>query len=97
MLRQGVAHLEMRLRPQPPAPLDPPDHLVGRGLTLQNLSVFIGVSVIQSASGFIVGAYDMVDAASAEAAYRGVFAFLGGATLVATLLYLPIKDVKPRG
>jgi len=28
-----------------------PDHLVGRGLTVQNLSAFLGVAVLQSASG----------------------------------------------
>lgn len=73
-----------------------PDHLVGRGLTLQNLSVFLGVFVIQSASGVIVGAFEAAGAAAPEIAYRAVFGFLAAATLIGVLLYLPIGDVRPR-
>ena len=70
--------------------------LVGRGLTLQNLSVFLGVFVIQSASGVIVGAFEAAGAAAPEIAYRAVFGFLAAATLIGVLLYLPIGDVRPR-
>ena len=34
-----------------------PDRLIGRGLTLQNLSVMLGVFVLQAIAGVIVGAF----------------------------------------
>lgn len=73
-----------------------PDHLVGRGLTLQNLANFLGVFVVQSVSGFIVGAFAEVGGSAPEAAYRTVFGFLAAVTLVALLAYLPVRDVRPR-
>jgi predicted MFS family arabinose efflux permease len=73
-----------------------PDHLVGRGLTLQNVAVFLGVFVIQSLSGVIVGAFDGVGGAAPEAAYRAVFGFLAAMLLAGTLVYLRVRDVRPR-
>lgn len=73
-----------------------PDHLVGRGLTLQNLAVFLGVFVIQSVSGFIVGGFTETGAAAPEAAYRWVFGFLALVTLAALAIYLRADDVPTR-
>lgn len=80
-----------------------PDRLVGRGLTLQNLAVFLGVFAIQSLSGVIVGAFDPVGGsggsaggAAPEIAYRAVFGFLAAATLIGVAVYLRIGDVRPR-
>ena len=70
-----------------------PDHLVGRGLTVQNTAAFVGVFVMQWASGIIIGAFG--DAGDPALPYRLVFAFLGGSTLVALLVYLRIEDAKP--
>ena len=72
-----------------------PDHLVGRGLTLQNLAVFLGVFTIQSASGLIVGQFDDGTAGAPEAAYRAVFGFLALATLLALAIYLRCRNVRP--
>jgi len=70
-----------------------PEHLVGRGLTVQN-SVAIGaVFLMQWASGAIVERF--ADAADPAYAYRVVFGFLGVATLAALLVYLRIEDAKP--
>ena len=73
-----------------------PDHLVGRGLTFQNVSVFVGVSVMQWASGAILSRMDVGTGTLPEAAYRDVFAFLAVVTLLAALLYAPIRDVVTR-
>lgn len=71
-----------------------PYHLVGRGLTLQNLAVFLGVFVIQSITGFIVGSFADTSHAAPEAAYRAVFGFLAVITLGAVLIYLRADDVR---
>jgi MFS family permease len=73
-----------------------PDHLVGRGLTVQNLWAFVGVAVLQSASGMIVGALSDAAGAAGEGAYRAVFGFLAAVTLVGVMLYLPVRDVQPK-
>ena len=74
-----------------------PDHLVGRGLTVQNLSAFLGVAVLQSASGVIVGGSSDTSGAAGEGAYRAVFGFLAAVMLVGLMLYLPVRDVQPQG
>ena len=72
-----------------------PDHLVGRGLTLQNVAVFVGVATMQSATGVIVGAFaEAGEAAAPDIAYRSAFAFLALMIVVSLVLYLPVRDVK---
>jgi len=71
-----------------------PNHLVGRGLTMQNLSVFLGVAVVQSASGVIIGQFSE-DGVAGEFAYRMFFGFLAGVVLLGLLLYLQARDVRP--
>jgi predicted MFS family arabinose efflux permease len=69
----------------------PPD-LVGRGLTLQNLAVFVGVFVMQALSGFIVGAFGSPGGTAPEAAYRAVFGVLAVVTGAALLIYLRCEE-----
>ena len=70
-----------------------PEHLVGRGLTVQN-SVAIGaVFLMQWISGIIVERF--ADAADPAFAYRVVFGFLGAITVLALLVYLRVEDAKP--
>ena len=69
-----------------------PDHLIGRGLTFQNLAVFMGVAVIQSASGLIVGGFDHVDGRSPEIAYRWIFAFLAVLLVAAAAIFAKARD-----
>ena len=73
-----------------------PDHLVGRGLTLQNVAVFFGVATMQSATGFIVGRFTEVGEAAPDVAYRSVFGFLALMIVISLLLYLPVRDVEVR-
>jgi hypothetical protein len=60
---------------------------------VQNTAAFIGVFVMQWASGYIIGAFR--DAGDPALPYRVVFAFLGASTLVALLVYLRIEDARP--
>jgi hypothetical protein len=71
-----------------------PSNLVGRGLTMQNLSVFLGVAVVQSVSGVIIGQFS-TDGVAGEFAYRMFFGFLAGVVLLGLLLYVPARDVRP--
>ncbi len=72
-----------------------PSHLVGRGLTLQNLAVFVGVFVLQALSGLIVGRFGVAGGAAPEVAYRAVFGFLAAMTTLALAIYLRADDVRP--
>jgi predicted MFS family arabinose efflux permease len=73
-----------------------PDHLVGRGLTVQNLSAFLGVAVLQSASGVIIGEFSDASGGARAGAYRAVFCFLAAVVLVGVMIYLPVRDVQPK-
>lgn len=69
-----------------------PDHLIGRGLTFQNLSVFLGVAVIQSVSGLIVGGFDRGGGQSPEIAYRWIFGFLAVLLIAAAAIFANAKE-----
>ena len=69
-----------------------PDHLIGRGLTFQNLAVFLGVAAIQSASGLIIGGWDASSGPSPEIAYRWIFTFLAALLVVAAAIFSFAKD-----
>ena len=71
-----------------------PDHLVGRGLTLQNVAVFFGVATMQSVTGLIIGSFTEIGAAAPDIAYRSVFGFLALMIVISLLLYLPVRDIK---
>jgi MFS family permease len=72
------------------------DHLVGRALTTVNCVIFVGVGIIQVATGFIVGAFPTsAGGAAPEIAYRAVFAFLALVVLVALLFYIRTEDAPP--
>lgn len=70
-----------------------PEHLVGRGLTVQNTVAIGAVFLMQWASGAIVERF--ADVSDPAYAYRIVFGFLAAATLAALLVYMRIEDAKP--
>ena len=72
-----------------------PDRLMGRGMTLLNLSIMVGVALAQIATGMIVGAFVPDGAAAPEAAYRAVFAFVALTMAAGLVFYLPLADVRP--
>ena len=71
-----------------------PDHLVGRGLTLQNVAVFFGAATMQSTTGLIVGRFTEIGEAAPDVAYRSVFGFLALMIVMSVLLYLPARDIR---
>lgn len=74
-----------------------PDHLIGRGMTFQNLAVFLGVFAFQAATGVIVGWFETdAGGAAPELAYRCVYAFLAVCTVLALFFYRQTSDVRPR-
>ncbi|MDE0176144.1 MAG: MFS transporter [Defluviicoccus sp.] len=74
-----------------------PDRLIGRGLTLQNLSVMLGVFVIQALTGVIVGSFGPEGSEAPEIAYRAAFGFLALSLAAGLAFYARIADVSPRG
>ena len=69
-----------------------PDHLIGRGLTFQNLAVFLGVATLQSASGLIVGGWASSSSPTPEIAYRWIFIFLAVLLIIAASIFSLAKD-----
>lgn len=72
-----------------------PDRLMGRGMTLLNLSIMVGVALAQITTGVIVGAFVPDGAAAPEAAYRAVFAFVALTMAAGLAFYLPLADIRP--
>lgn len=66
-----------------------PPHLVGRGVTLMNLFGIGGVGVMQFATGRL---HEQMSGGAVTAPYTAVFALLGGALLIGTLIYLFSRD-----
>jgi len=74
-----------------------PDRLIGRGIATLNTSVMLGVAVMQTLSGLIIGAFEpLAGGARSEMAYRSLFGFLTVILLVAVAIYgLRSEDIKP--
>jgi MFS family permease len=76
--------------------LVPPD-IVGRGVAVTNMGIMTAIASTQLLFGWIVGLYPAVDGVLPELAYRAAFATMAALSLVAMLIYAPVKDCKPRG
>ena len=73
-----------------------PDRLIGRGIATINTAVMLGVACMQTLSGFIVGAFELLpDGARTEIAYRVLFGVLAAVLIVAVAIYSRSQDVKP--
>jgi predicted MFS family arabinose efflux permease len=73
-----------------------PDRLIGRAIGTLNTSVMLGVAVMQSASGFIVGAFERLpDGARPEIAYRTLYGVLALVLVIAAAIYARVDDIKP--
>ncbi len=71
-----------------------PDHLIGRGLTFQNLAVFLGIASIQSASGLIIGSFSNDGGQSPEIAYRWVFGFLAVLSICGGAIFANARETR---
>ena len=73
-----------------------PDRLIGRGIATMNMSVMLGVAVMQTVSGMILGAFEpLAGGGRTEIAYRSLFAFLTVILICAVLSYSRSEDIKP--
>ena len=73
-----------------------PDRLIGRGIATMNTSVMLGVAVMQTLSGMILGAFEPLgNGERSEIAYRSLFGFLTVILLVAVAMYGRSEDIKP--
>jgi predicted MFS family arabinose efflux permease len=73
-----------------------PDRLIGRGISTINTAVMLGVAVMQTLSGLMIGAFEpLADGARTETAYRAMFGLLTVVLIVALAIYTRSKDVKP--
>ncbi len=73
-----------------------PDRLIGRGMSTLNTAVMLGVAVMQTLSGIIVGAFEpLADGARSESAYRALFGVLTVVLLTAVAIYSSSRDVRP--
>jgi predicted MFS family arabinose efflux permease len=74
-----------------------PNHVVGLGISIVNMSVLAAIALMQLVFGWIVGTFPAIEARMPEEAYRAGFACLAVVTLVTTAIYAQIRDAKPRG
>jgi len=72
-------------------------HLMGRGLSAANMGLMAAIALMQLVFGWIVGAVSGPGAVPTELAYRTAFAVQAAAALLALIVYVPIRDVKPKG
>jgi predicted MFS family arabinose efflux permease len=73
-----------------------PDRLIGRGIATVNTSVMLGVACMQTVSGAIVGAFEVLpDGARTEGAYRALFGGLAVVLIFAVAIYSRSQDVRP--
>ena len=69
-----------------------PDRLVGRAITTVNFANFLGVGVIQAATGFIVDGFEPIAGHPPEIAYRTVFGVIAAILLTAALIYTRVAE-----
>ncbi len=72
-------------------------HLMGRGISAANMGLMAAIALMQLVFGWIVGTVSGPGAIPTELAYRTGFAVQAAAAVLALLVYLPIRDVKPKG
>lgn len=73
-----------------------PDRLIGRGMSLVNTCVMLGVACMQTLSGIILAEFEpLADGARSASAYRTLFGFMCVVLLVAVTIYSRAADVRP--
>lgn len=73
-----------------------PDRLIGRGISIINTAVMLGVACMQTFSGIVIGAFEpLADGARSQTAYRALFGVLAAVLIVAVAIYSRSRDVKP--
>ncbi|MEX1035152.1 MAG: MFS transporter [Sneathiella sp.] len=71
-----------------------PESLLGRGIATLNTAVFLGVFLLQSMGGFIIGSFASDDGMAPLSAYRVFFASLAVIVATALLIYNRSRESK---
>jgi len=74
-----------------------PSAVIGRGVAVTNMGIMSAIALMQLLFGWMVGFFPAEDGAIPEVAYRVAFGGVAALSIVAILIYAPIKDYKPRG
>ena len=74
-----------------------PDRLAGRGVTTVNMAQLVGLVLLPSGSGLIIGAFDGGGTGVPEIAYRMVFLALAACLMLGMAVYLKSRDSRPLG
>jgi len=72
-----------------------PPHMIGRGLSVLNMSVMLGSAVMQAACGSVIGAFVEGVGAAPPVAYVAGFSFVAACLVAATLVYARLPDARP--
>lgn len=72
-----------------------PPRLAGRGLTALNVGTFIGVGILQAATGFLVDGLTALPGVTAADAYSVLFCLFAGFVGLGTIGYAFARDVPP--
>ncbi|MCK6450456.1 MAG: MFS transporter [Alphaproteobacteria bacterium] len=72
-----------------------PDRLAGRGVTTVNMAQLVGLVLLPSGSGQIIGAFAAGGVGVPESAYRAVFLALAACLMLGLSFYLRSRDTKP--
>lgn len=74
-----------------------PTHLVGRGLAVANMGIMTSIALSQLLFGWVLGQFAAdPSGATPEIGYRWAFGAMAALSVVAALIYAPIRDAKPR-
>lgn len=72
-----------------------PPHLIGRGLSVLNMSVMLGSAVMQAACGWVIGLYVEGVGSAPREAYIAGFGFVAACLIAATAVYARLPDARP--
>jgi len=73
-----------------------PDHLAGRAITTINVGVIGGAALFQFASSLLLDFFIGPEETISLFGFRLLFTLMGLLVLLAVVIYLPARDVKPR-
>lgn len=70
-----------------------PAAMAARAMTSVNLAISGGTALMQMLTGLVVGAFPAVDGIVPEIAYRTMFGFLAGATILGAIAFMGVKRI----
>jgi MFS family permease len=74
-----------------------PAEQMGRGVSVTNTGIMAAIAVMQLVFGWVLGLLTTGPGPISEYAYRAGFALQAVVAVLALVIYLPVRDVKPKG